>query len=148
MRRVHPREKRVGTPVGLEVRIDELSGRVVELILVGVDEIGIGMDVEQQRRFEERIRSQEVVVIEQTDEIPIRDVECGIGRTRKCARCLRGTSALHERLVRHIPEVSAGRAAAATRRQQCKAPNCRTSVRVRNQVLPVGAFPPCRMSRR
>ena len=61
---VHTREERVRAPIRFEVGIDEFAGRVVQLIFVGVDEIRVGSHVEQECNFEERIRRQDVVVIQ------------------------------------------------------------------------------------
>ncbi len=79
MRGVHSRQERVGRPVRLEERLRPPS-LIIDLVLVGVDHVGVRVLVEQQRVLEERVRCEHVVVIQQRYELAGRRSKCAVRR--------------------------------------------------------------------
>jgi hypothetical protein len=75
----HRRIEVLGRPVRLEERLD-VRAVEVQLVLVGVDDVGVGMPVEQLDDLEKRVGRDLVVVIQQRDELAVRRAERGIGR--------------------------------------------------------------------
>ena len=82
--RVHAGQEVLGRPVGLEVRL-AARARQVQLVFVRVDDVGVGMCVEVPDDLEQRVRRQLVVVIEQRDELAVRQLQRGVRGGRDAA---------------------------------------------------------------
>ncbi len=76
---VHSREERVGRPVGFEVRL-AVESRLVDLVLIGVEHVDVGIAVDRQRDFKERVGRKRIVVIEKTHELACRQSQCRVAR--------------------------------------------------------------------
>src|SRR3546814_6630386 len=61
------RQQPVGVPVRLEVRF-EMRAVLVDLVLVGVDEVEIGLGDDRRRNVMQGVRMQQVVVVERSEE--------------------------------------------------------------------------------
>ncbi len=81
---VHAREKRIGVPVRLEERVGPLAV-VVDLVFVGVEHVDVGHTIGGERALEERVRRQEIVVIEEAHELALRERQRRIARARDVA---------------------------------------------------------------
>ena len=68
VRRVAEAEQQLGRPVGLELR--RVAAAVgVDLVVVAVDQVGLGVGVEIERQVGHRIGVEEVVVVQQDQEL-------------------------------------------------------------------------------
>ena len=102
-------EKKFRVPIGLEIGAGTRAG-LVNFVLVGIDQAGVGMPIEFERELGERVFRQEIILVEQRAPGAGRELQRGIGAGRDVAVLL-AESQLDPRLVR-------GRAAPAV---------CRTS---------------------
>ena len=71
---VHAREEMLWRPVRLEEDVAPCALQI-ELVFVGVDDVGVGVRVEVADDFGQRIRRELVIVIEQRHEVPARQLQ-------------------------------------------------------------------------
>src|SRR5215468_1472743 len=76
-------EKKIGRPIRLEHR--RFETRLAELVLVAVNQIGIGMRLQNLHNLKERIWLQDIIVIEKSDPLPARERESAIRRSRNAS---------------------------------------------------------------
>ncbi len=81
---VHHAAEELGRPVGLEEGL-AVRAATVDLVLVGVDRVGVGLLVQQPDAFEERVRVELVVVVEEGDELALGRLERAVARGRDAA---------------------------------------------------------------
>ena len=81
---VHHAAEELGRPVGLEEGL-AVRAATVDLVLVGVDRVGVGLFVQQPDAFEERVGVEFVVVVEERDELAFGRLERAVGRRRDAA---------------------------------------------------------------
>ena len=67
-------EETVGREVRLECRCTEAAVRQ-ELVLVGIDEVGLGMLAQIRGHRIERMRPEHIVVVDEADELSCRELE-------------------------------------------------------------------------
>ena len=72
-------EQQIGGPIGLEERVPALLPRVIDLVLVGVDQVGRRGVVERADHLEECRRRQDIIMVEEPDELPRGQRQGGIG---------------------------------------------------------------------
>ena len=78
---IHVRQQQYRRPVRLELR--RVAAPVhVDLVVVAVDDVGVGMIRGVDRDFGERVRAQEIVVVEERQKLAARDRRGGIRRRR------------------------------------------------------------------
>src|SRR3546814_4585358 len=68
------RQEQLGRPVGLEERAEQPFA-VVDLVLVGVENVGVGVGLQLDRHPVQRVLGQQVVVVEQRHEVAGRQVQ-------------------------------------------------------------------------
>src|SRR5215510_3002351 len=74
------REKEIRRPIRFEHR--RFESLFAELVFVGVDQIGIAMSLQKFHDLEQRIRLDNVVVVEQSHPFPAGELESPIRRSR------------------------------------------------------------------
>ena len=84
VREVHVRQQELGRPVGLELR--RVAAAVnVDLVVVGVEDVGVGRGGQGQRDLAERVGRKLVVLIEEEQEVARRELGRGVRRAADVA---------------------------------------------------------------
>ena len=77
--RVIVRDRHLRAPGALELRVEVAAG-VVDLVLVGVKHADVGLGPDGRGNVQERVKRQDVVMVEEGDIVPGDGVERGVGR--------------------------------------------------------------------
>ena len=132
-------------PVGLEVRLEALS-RLVDLVLVAVDDRGARMREDLGGDLAERVHGQQVVVVEEHHEVALGEGERAVRRRRDVAIALRSAPRGCGRREPRTRRGRAARAAPARRRRRCRAPSADSPARARCRGRRGAALPASRRS--